>query len=79
MDIIEKDTTVDRISRMVRINTQVHKCVRKGTENLKEFIKRFKIPSFAYLNIVRADYHSPESQIFDMMLIIIESLGEHVL
>lgn len=78
MDIVAKDTAIDRISRMVRLNTHVHKCVRRSNESIKEFVARFKIPSFAYLNIVRADYHSPESQIFAMTLIINAKLGEQL-
>lgn len=78
LDTVAKDTAVDRIARMVRLNTQVHKCVRKGSETLKEFVNRFKIPSFAYLNIVKADYHSSESQIFAMTLIINAKLGEQL-
>lgn len=78
LDIVAKDTAVDRISRMVRLNTQVHKCVRKNGENIKTFIARFKIPSFAYLNVIRADYHSAESQIFAMTLMINAKLGEQI-
>lgn len=29
ISIIAKDTPVDRVTRMVRLNTQVHKCVRR--------------------------------------------------
>lgn len=78
LDIIAKDTAVDRIARMVRLNTQVHQCVRKTGETIKEFIGRFKVPSFAYLNIVRAGYNSSESQIFAMTLIINAKLGEQL-
>lgn len=34
-DIVAKDTTVDRISRMVRLNKQVRKLVHKNGEGLK--------------------------------------------
>lgn len=57
LDIIAKDTSIDRITSLVRINNDVHMCVRKGNETIKEFIERLKIPSFAYLNIVREDCH----------------------
>lgn len=76
LDIVAKDTAVDRISRMVRLNTQVHKCARKNGESIRDFIARFKVPAFAYLNIIRTDYNSAESQIFAMTLIINAKLGE---
>lgn len=44
IDIVEKDTEVDHIVRMVMLNTQVHKCVRKDGESRKEYTARFKAP-----------------------------------
>lgn len=79
LDIVVKDTAVDRISRMVRINTKVHKCVRDNGEYIKGFIYRIKMPYFAYLKILRADYHYAESKIFSMKLIINATLGEQLL
>lgn len=63
---------------MVRLNYHVHKCGRKSGDTLKEFIARFDVPSFAYLKIVRGDYHSTKSQILAMTLIINENMGENV-
>lgn len=48
----------------------------KGKRNPKEFLNRFKVPPCAYVNIVKADYHSSESQIFVMTLIINAKLGD---
>lgn len=76
LDTVAKDTAVDRISRMVRLNTQDHKCIRKSGESIKQFITRFKIPAFAHLNIVRTDYNSAECQIFAMTLLINARLGD---
>lgn len=78
LDVVAKNTAVDRISRMVRLNTQVHKCTRKSGETIKDFVARFKVPSFAYLNIIRADCNSSDSQIFAMTLIINAQLGEQL-
>lgn len=72
------ENSVDRIARMVRLNKQVHACVRKTGESMKDFICRFKVPSFAYLNIIKADIQSAESQIFAMTLIMNAKLGEQV-
>lgn len=44
MDIVAKDMAVDRTSRMVRLNTLVHKWKGKKNKTLKEFVARFKIP-----------------------------------
>lgn len=76
LGVVAKDTAVDRISRMVSLNTQVHKCVRMNGETIEQFIARFEVPSFAYFNIVRTDYNSAESQIFAITLIINAKLGE---
>lgn len=75
LDIVAKDTDVDRISSMVRLNTQVHKLVHKNEEMIMEYIARFKDPAFVYLNIVRTDNISAGVQIFAMPLMINARLG----
>lgn len=68
--IVAKDSPVDKVTRMVRLNTQVHECVRKDGESVKKYINRFKKPSLAYLNLVHAGQESSESQVFAMTLVI---------
>lgn len=70
ISIIAKDTPVDRVTRMVRLNTQVHKCIRREGESIKQYINRFKAPALAYLNLTRNGQDSSESQVFAMTLIL---------
>lgn len=68
--IIAKDTPVDRVTRMVRLNTQVHKCTRRDNESIKQYVNRFKRPALAYMNLTRNGQDSSESQVFAMTLIL---------
>lgn len=70
ISIVARDTPVDRVTRMVRLNTQVHRCIRKDTESIKTYINRFKAPALAYLNLTRSGQDSSDSQVFAMTLIL---------
>lgn len=74
VQVVAKDTTVDRISRMVKINKDVHHFVRKPNENLNIYIKRIRIPAHGYLNMMQATDDSSESKILVMELIINEKI-----
>lgn len=63
---------------MVRLNTQVYKCIRKEYESIKHYVNRFKAPALAYLNLTalaylnltRSGQDSSDSQVFAMKLIL---------
>lgn len=79
LDVVAKDTGVGRIARMVRINKKANRCVRKSNETLKEIVTRLKKTiSLAYLIIVKPDFHSADTQMFSMNLIINARLGEQL-
>lgn len=49
--IIAKRTTVDRVTRIVRVNTKYHKWIRKEGKLIKKYINRLQKPALAYPNI----------------------------
>lgn len=54
MSIVARDTPMDRITRMVRLNTETHKCVLKEGGSIKQYVNRFKAPALAYLKLPEA-------------------------
>ena len=70
MSIVAKDSAVDTIKRMVRLNKDVHSCVRKPQESINQYIERFGGPAQAYLNLVNASNNSADSQNFAIVLMI---------
>lgn len=48
---VAKDTAVDRVTRMVRLNIKIYKFVRKDGESIKQYVNRLKAPDIAYLNL----------------------------
>lgn len=62
--IIAKDAPVDGVKRMVRLNTQVQKCIRKEGVSIKHYINIFKAHALVYLNVARNRQEFSDSKVF---------------
>lgn len=74
LQIVAKNNTVERIAKMVKINSSIHQCKRRANEPVKGYVLRFQTPSLHYLNLIQAGKSSPLGQTVALKMINNENL-----
>ena len=70
LNIVAKDSAVDTIKIMVRLNKEIHGCILTKDETISTYMERFSRPAQAYLNLVNANQDGANSQKFAIVLLV---------
>ena len=69
LNIVAKETTTDRVKRLIRMTKEVHDCRRAKKESFAEYAVRFEGLARAYLSIAKARSDSQGEQNFAIIAI----------
>ena len=69
LNLVAKETTTDRVKRLIRMTKEVHECKRGAKESFAEYAVKFESLSRAYLSIAKARPDSQDEQNFAIMAI----------
>lgn len=69
LNIVAKDSTINSLKRIVRLNREVSLCIRKNGESLGKYVERFTGIAQTYLNLINASQDGPDSINFEIMLL----------
>ena len=69
LNLVAKETTTDRVKRLIRMTREVHDCKRGAKESFAEYAVRFESIARAYLSIAKAWPDSQDEQNFAIMAI----------
>ena len=69
LNLVAKETTTDRVKRLIRMTREVYECRRGSKESFAEYLVRFESISRAYLSIAKARPDSQDEQNFAIMAI----------
>lgn len=70
ISIVARDTQVYRITRKIRLNSEVHKCARNADKTIIHFVHKFMATDLENFNLTRTRKESPEIQLFPMTLLL---------
>ena len=59
LNLVAKETTTDRVKRLIRMTREVHDCKRGARESFADYAVRFESISRAYLSIAKASPNWP--------------------
>ena len=69
LNLVAKETTAERVKRLIRMTREVHNCKREASESFADYAVRFENISRAYLSIAKAWPNLQDEQNFAIMAI----------
>ena len=69
LNFVAKETTTDRVKRLIRMTKEVHECKRTTKKSFAEYAVRFESIARAYFSIAKARPDSQDEQNFAIMAI----------